>query len=77
MAALTNIYRSTICILKTNNSQILIGLQAKVCLHFINQARGPSWENIGPRSYQSTDLTALGLYRKDQGPKFSQYDPER
>ena len=37
-------------------------------IYLINQARGPYWENIGPRSWQ---------YEKDQGPIFSQYGPEQ
>jgi len=37
-------------------------------LYSINQARGPRWENIGPRSWQ--------YVQKNRGPIFSQYGPE-
>ena len=39
-----------------------------IYIYLIDQARGPSWENIGPRSWQ---------YKKDRGPIFSQYGPEQ
>ena len=32
---------------------------------------------ISARGIDSTDLAALGPYKKDRGPIFSQYDPEQ
>ena len=42
----------------------------------INQARGPYWENIGPRSWQYGPSAARSV-QKDQGPISSQYGPEQ
>ena len=47
-----------------------------VYIYLINQARGPYWENIGPRPCRS-DRAQRGLYKKDRGLIFSRYGPEQ
>ena len=44
-----------------------------IYIYLIIQARGPYWENIGPRSRQY----GPSAYKKDQGPIFSQDGPEQ
>ena len=61
----------------TELSQYLLIIKFKVRTYILLTKREGRTGRISARGLDSTDLAALGPYKKDRGPIFSQYGPEQ